>query len=208
MPGGIYGRKLGMTRIFEEDGEVVPVTVIEAGPCFVVQKKSAAKDGYEAVQVGYDRRPLAKCNKPEQGHLEKHGSKSGFAVLKELKVDSAETFESGQEITVEQFAIGDRLSVTGTSKGRGFTGTVKRWGFRIGPMTHGSMSHRAPGSIGASAYPSRVVKGKKMPGRMGNARVTVKNLEVIDVRPEDNLLLVKGAVPGPRRGLLFIQKVG
>jgi len=208
MPGGIYGRKLGMTRIFEEDGEVVPVTVIEAGPCFVVQKKSAAKDGYEAVQVGYDRRPLAKCNKPEQGHLEKHGSKSGFAVLKELKVDSAETFESGQEITVEQFAIGDRLSVTGTSKGRGFTGTVKRWGFRIGPMTHGSMSHRAPGSIGASAYPSRVIKGKKMPGRMGNARVTVKNLEVIDVRPEDNLLLVKGAVPGPRRGLLFIQKVG
>ncbi len=208
MPGGIYGRKLGMTRFFEEDGEVVPVTVIEAGPCFVVQKKTAAADGYEAVQVGYERRPLAKCNKPEQGHLEKHGSKSGFAVLKELKVDSAEDYESGQEITVEQFAIGDRLSVTGTSRGRGFTGTVKRWGFRIGPMTHGSMSHRAPGSIGASATPSRVIKGKKMPGRMGNARVTVKNLEVIDVRPEDNLLLVKGAVPGPRRGLLFIQKVG
>jgi large subunit ribosomal protein L3 len=208
MPGGIYGRKLGMTRIFEEDGVVVPVTVIEAGPCFVVQKKTAAKDGYEAVQVGYDRRPLAKCNKPEQGHLEKHGSKSGFAVLKELQVENAEAYESGQEITVEQFAIGDRLRVTGTSKGRGFAGTVKRWGFRIGPMTHGSMSHRAPGSIGASAYPSRVVKGKKMPGHMGNARVTVKNLEVIDVRPEDNLLLVKGAVPGPRRGLLFIQKVG
>lgn len=208
MPGGIYGRKLGMTRIFEEDGSVVPVTVIEAGPCFVVQKKTAAKDGYEAVQVGFERRPLAKCNKPEQGHLEKHGSKSGFAVLKELKVDSAEAYESGQEITVEQFAIGDRLRVTGTSKGRGFAGTVKRWGFRIGPMTHGSMSHRAPGSIGASAYPSRVIKGKKMPGHMGNARVTVKNLEVIDVRPEDNLLLVKGSVPGPRRGLLFIQKVG
>jgi large subunit ribosomal protein L3 len=208
MPGGIYGRKLGMTRIFEEDGVVVPVTVIEAGPCFVVQKKTAAKDGYEAVQVGYDRRPLAKCNKPEQGHLEKHGSKSGFAVLKELQVENAEAYESGQEITVEQFAIGDRLRVTGTSKGRGFAGTVKRWGFRIGPMTHGSMSHRAPGSIGASAYPSRVVKGKKMPGHMGNARVTVKNLEVIDVRPEDNLLLVKGAVPGPRRGLLFIQKIG
>jgi len=208
MSGGIYGRKLGMTRIFEDDGSVVPVTVIEAGPCFVVQKKTSDKDGYEAVQVGYDRRPLAKCNKPERGHLEKHESKSGFAVLKELRVESAEAYETGQEITVEQFAIGDRLRVTGTSKGRGFTGVVKRWGFRIGPMTHGSMSHRAPGSIGASAYPSRVVKGKKMPGHMGNARVTVKNLEVIDVRPEDNLLLVKGAVPGPRRGLLFIQKVG
>lgn len=208
MPGGIFGRKLGMTRIFEEDGVAVPVTVIEAGPCFVVQKKTSAKDGYEALQVGYERRPLAKFNKPERGHLEKQGNKSGFACLKELRVENTEAFEDGQEITVEQFAIGDRLAVTGTSKGRGFTGTVKRWGFRIGPMTHGSMSHRAPGSIGASATPSRVIKGKKMPGQMGNARVTVKNLEVIDVRPEDNLLLVKGAVPGPRRGLLFIQKVG
>lgn len=208
MPGGIYGRKLGMTRIFEEDGVVVPVTVIEAGPCFVVQKKTTAQDGYEALQVGFERRPLAKSNKPERGHLEKYGSKSGFAVLQELRVESTEAYETGQEITVEQFVIGDLLNVTGTSKGRGFTGTVKRWGFRIGPMSHGSMSHRAPGSIGASAYPSRVIKGKKMPGHMGNARVTVKNLEVIDVRPEDNLLLVKGAVPGPRRGLLFIRKVG
>jgi len=208
MPGGIFGRKLGMTRIFDEDGAVVPVTVIEAGPCFVVQKKTSAKDGYEALQVGFERRALAKVNKPEKGHLEKHGSKSGFACLKELRVESAEAFEPGQEITVEQFAIGDLLTVTGTSKGRGFTGVVKRWGFRIGPMTHGSMSHRAPGSIGASAYPSRVTKGKKMPGRMGNARVTVQNLEVIDVRPEDHLLLVKGAVPGSKRGLLFIRKVG
>lgn len=208
MPGGIFGRKLGMTRIFDEDGLVVPVTVIEAGPCFVVQKKTSNTDGYEALQLGFERRALAKFNKPEKGHLEKFGSKSGFACLKELRVESAEAFETGQEITVEQFAIGDFLDVSGTSKGRGFTGVVKRWGFRIGPMTHGSMSHRAPGSIGASAFPSRVIKGKKMPGRMGNSRVTVKNLEVIDVRPEDNLLLVKGAVPGPRRGLLFIRKVG
>jgi large subunit ribosomal protein L3 len=208
MPGGIFGRKLGMTRIFEEDGVAVPVTVIEAGPCFVVQKKTSATDGYEALQVGFDRRPLAKCNKPEKGHLEKHGSKSGFACLQEIRVESAEAFEPGQEITVEQFAIGDRIEVIGTSKGRGFAGTVKRWRFAVGPMSHGSMSHRAPGSIGASAYPSRVVKGKKMPGHMGNARVTVKNLEVVDVRPEDNLLLVKGSVPGPRRGLLFIQKHG
>lgn len=207
MPDGIFGKKLGMTRIFDEDGTVVPVTVIEAGPCFVVQKKTSAKDGYEALQVGFERRPLAKFNKPETGHLEKHGSKSGFVLLQEIRVENAEGFEDGQEITVEQFAIGDRLAVTGTSRGRGFTGTVKRWGFHVGPRTHGSMSHRAPGSIGASAYPSRVIKGKKMPGQMGNAKVTVRNLEVIDIRPEENLLLVKGAVPGPRRGFLFIKKI-
>jgi large subunit ribosomal protein L3 len=153
MPDGIFGKKLGMTRIFDDDGTVVPVTVIEAGPCFVVQKKTSAKDGYEALQVGFERRPLAKVNKPEAGHLEKHGSKSGFVLLREIRVENAEGFEPGQELTVEQFAIGDRLMVTGTSRGRGFTGTVKRWGFHVGPRTHGSMSHRAPGSIGASAYP-------------------------------------------------------
>jgi len=157
--------------------------------------------------VGFERRPLTKFNKPEQGHLEKHGSKSGFAFLQEIRVENAQAFEPGQELSVEQFAIGDRVAVTGTSKGRGFAGTVKRWGFRVGPRSHGSMSHRAPGSIGASAYPSRVIKGKKLPGHMGNARVTVRNLEVIDVRPEENLLLVKGAVPGPARGLLFIRKI-
>jgi large subunit ribosomal protein L3 len=208
MVNGIIGKKLGMTRIFEEDGRAVAVTVIEAGPCFVVQKKTGQTDGYEALQVGFARKPLAKCSKPAKGHLEKHGSKSGFGALRELKVEDAGGFEAGQEISVEQFEIGDRLMVTGTSKGKGFTGTVKRWGFRIGPMSHGSMSHRAPGSIGASAYPSRVVKGKKLPGHMGNARVTVKNLEVIDVRPEDNLLVVKGAVPGPKNGLLLIKKMG
>jgi large subunit ribosomal protein L3 len=208
MAGGIIGKKLGMTRIFEADGSVIPVTVIEAGPCFVVQKKTGATDGYEALQVGFDRRPLAKSIKPAKGHLEKHGSKSGFAVLKEIRVKSAAGFEEGQEITVEQFAIGDRIVITGTSKGKGFAGTVKRWCFRIGPMSHGSMSHRAPGSIGASAYPSRVVRGKKLPGHMGTARVTLKNLEVIDVRPEDNLLLVKGPVPGPARGIVYIRKIG
>ncbi len=208
MLNGIIGKKLGMTRIFDEEGQAVPVTLIEAGPCFVVQKKSKDTDGYEAVQLGFVRKPLAKCNKPTRGHLEKHGSKSGFAVIREFRVEDASGLEPGQEVSVEQFAIGDRLAVTGTSKGRGFAGTVKRWGFRIGPMSHGSMSHRAPGSIGASAFPSRVIKGKKMPGHMGNARVTVKNLEVIDVRPEDNLLVVKGAVPGPRNGFLLIKKVG
>jgi large subunit ribosomal protein L3 len=208
MLNGIIGKKLGMTRIFDEEGRAITVTVIEAGPCFVVQKKTGGADGYEAVQVGFARKPLAKCNRPMKGHLEKHGSKSGFALIREFKVDDAGAWEPGQEITVEQFDIGDRLIMTGTSKGKGFAGTVKRWGFRIGPMSHGSMSHRAPGSIGASAYPSRVIKGKKLPGHLGNVRVTAKNIEVIDVRPEDNLLVVKGPVPGPRNGFLLIKKIG
>jgi large subunit ribosomal protein L3 len=208
MPGAIIGKKLGMTRIFDTDGLAVPVTVIEAGPCFVVQKKTSSRDGYEALQLGFERRPLGKFSKPEQGHFEKCGSKSGFKHLKELRLADAQGFEEGQEITVEQFAIGEKVDVIGTSKGRGFTGTVKRWNFHRGPMTHGSMNHRAPGSIGASAYPSRVLKGKKLPGHMGNARVTIKNLEVVDVRPEENLLVVKGAIPGPRQGLVLIQKVG
>jgi len=206
MPGGLIGKKLGMTRIFDTDGLAVPVTVIEAGPCFVVQKKTSNKDGYEALQLGFERRALGKCNKPGKGHFEKHGAKSGFKYLREVRLEQGGDFEEGQEITVEQFAVGDRVDVVGTSKGKGFAGTVKRWNFHRGPMTHGSMNHRAPGSIGASAYPSRVVKGKKMPGQMGNARVTMKNLEVVDVRPEENLLLVKGAIPGPRQGLVLIQK--
>jgi large subunit ribosomal protein L3 len=208
MPDGIIGKKLGMTRIFDADGLAVPVTVIEAGPCFVAQVKSGAKDGYEALQLGFERLPLAKINKPLKGHFEKHGSKSGFRFLREFRLDGPGEYETGQEITVEQFAVGDKVNVIGTSRGRGFAGTVKRWKFHRGPMTHGSMSHRAPGSIGCSAYPSRVVKGKKLPGHMGNARVTAKNLEVIDVRPEDNLLLIKGAVPGPRQGLVLIRKAG
>jgi len=208
MPGGLIGKKLGMTRIFDSEGLAVPVTVIEAGPCFVVQKKTTAKDGYEALQMGFDRRALGKCNKPEKGHFEKHGAKSGFKYLREVRLEDTSSFEEGQEINVEQFEIGDKVDVIGTSIGKGFAGTIKRWNFARGPMGHGSMSHRAPGSIGASAYPSRVVKGKKMPGRMGNARVTIKNLEVVDVRPDENLLVVKGAIPGPRQGLVLIQKVG
>jgi large subunit ribosomal protein L3 len=208
MPGGIIGKKLGMTRIFDPEGAAVPVTVIEAGPCFVVQQKTGAREGYEGLQLGFQRCALGKCNRPEKGHFEKHGSKSGFRYLRELRLKEAGAFEPGQEITVAQFAIGDRVDVIGTSKGRGFAGSVKRWGFHRGPMTHGSMSHRAPGSIGASADPSRVMKGKKMPGHLGNARVTMKNLEVVDVRPEENLLLLKGAIPGPRQGLVLIRKVG
>jgi large subunit ribosomal protein L3 len=208
MPGSLIGKKLGMTRIFDSAGLAIAVTVIEAGPCFVVQKKTGAKEGYEALQVGFERRSLGKCSKPEKGHFEKHGAKSGFKYLQEIRLETESDFAEGQEITVEQFAIGDIVDVIGTSRGRGFAGCIKRHKFHSGPMTHGSMNKRAPGSIGASAYPSRVVPGKKMPGKMGNARVTQKNLEVVDVRPEDNLLLVKGAIPGPRRGLVFIQKVG
>jgi large subunit ribosomal protein L3 len=208
MPGGLIGKKLGMTRFFDNDGLAVPVTVIVAGPCFVVQKKTLTKDGYEALQMGFERRALAKCSKPATGHFEKYGAKSGFKYLREFRVAETSGFEAGQEITVEQFEIGDRVDVIGTSKGKGFAGTIKRWNFHRGPMGHGSMSHRAPGSIGCSAYPSRVVKGKKMPGRMGNARVTLKNLEVVDVRPEENLLVVRGAIPGPRQGLVLIQKAG
>jgi large subunit ribosomal protein L3 len=197
-----------MTRIFDSEGLAIPVTVIEAGPCLVVQKKTGPKEGYEALQVGFGRCSLEKLNKPEKGHLEKHGIKNGFKYLREVRLEAGAALEEGGEITVEQFAIGDRVDVIGTSKGRGFAGTVKRWNFHRGPMTHGSMNKRAPGSIGASAYPSRVLPGKKMPGQMGNVRVTMKNLEVVDVRPEDHLLLVKGAVPGPQQGLVFIRKVG
>jgi large subunit ribosomal protein L3 len=208
MPAGIIGKKLGMTRIFDSEGLAVPVTVIEAGPCFVVQRKTTAREGYEALQLGFERISLRKVNKPQKGHLETHGAKSAFRHLKEVRLTGAEAFAAGQEITVEQFAIGDRVDIIGTSKGRGFAGTVKRWHFHRGPMSHGSMSHRAPGSIGASAFPSRVLKGKKLPGHLGNARVTIKNLEVVDVRLEENLLVVKGAIPGPRQGLVLIRKAG
>jgi len=205
--GGILGKKLGMTQLFNAAGTALPVTVIEAGPCFVVQKKTSKREGYEALQLGFERRRLEKQTKPLQGHFAKHGIKSAFRFLREFRLDSTEDIEVGQELDVSQFAIGDKVTITGISKGKGFAGVIKRWGFKRGPETHGSMSHRAPGSIGASAYPSRVIKGKKLPGHLGNARVTVKNLEVVDVRPESNLLIVRGAVPGARNGLLVIKKV-
>lgn len=206
MIGRLLGKKLGMTRIFDAEGTSLPVTVIEAGPCYVVQKKTTATDGYEAVQVGFIRKRLEKVTKPMRGHLAKGNFKSGFRFLKEFRLDSVEGLEVGQELDVSQFEIGQRVKVIGLSKGRGFAGVIKRWGFQRGPETHGSMSHRAPGSIGASAYPSRVIKGKKLPGRMGNTQVTLANLQVVDVRPEQNLLLLKGAVPGARNGLLLIKK--
>ena len=202
---GIIGKKLGMTQIFHEEGGVVPVTVVQAGPCKVVQIKTPSRDKYAAIQLGFEERDLKRVKKPLQGHFTK-AQVPAFRYLKEFRVADADSFQVGQEITVEEFKVGDRVDVTGVSKGKGFMGVVKRWGFRGGRATHGSMFHRAPGSIGASSYPSRVWPGQKMGGHMGDQTTTLQDLEVIDVRPRQNLLLIKGAVPGGAKGLLFIRQ--
>jgi large subunit ribosomal protein L3 len=193
-----------MTRVYSEQGQAIPVTVIEAGPCVVLQKKTAAKEGYNAIQVGFGPKKEARLNKPEAGHCKAAG-KGGFYHIREFSVTDPETYELGQEIQLtEVLKIGDKVHISGKSKGRGFQGVIKRHGFKGGRKTHGSMFHRRPGSIGCSAWPSRVVKGKKMPGRMGNDMLTRKNLTVIDIRPDENILLVKGSVPGASEGLLQI----
>lgn len=203
---GILGKKLGMTQIFAGDGKRVPVTVVEAGPCVVLQKKTVATDGYNALQLGFGERKAHRTNKPEMGHFRKAG-KGAFAELREVRVDNVDDYNVGDEVTCASiFAAGDTIDVIGTSKGKGFQGVIKRWNFAGGRATHGSMFHRAPGSIGCSAWPSRVFKGKKMAGQMGNARVTTQNLKVVEVRPEQNLVLVKGAIPGPKNGLVMIRK--
>ena len=202
---GIIGKKLGMTQIFHEEGGVVPVTVVQAGPCRVVQIKTPPRNPYAAVQLGFEERDPKRVKKPLQGHFAK-AQVPAFRYLKEFRVADPASFQVGQEINVEEFKVGDQVDVTGVSKGKGFMGVVKRWGFRGGRATHGSMFHRAPGSIGASSYPSRVWPGQKMGGHMGNQTSTLQNLEVIDVRPGQNLLLIKGAVPGGPRGLLFIRE--
>jgi len=202
---GIIGKKLGMTQIFHEDGAVVPVTVVEAGPCTVVQVKTLSGEGYGALQLGFEERDKKRTKKPLLGRFEK-AQVPAFRHLKEFQVADPSPFKVGQVITVEEFKAGDLVDVVGTSKGKGFMGVVKRWGFRGGRATHGSMFHRAPGSIGASSYPSRVWPGQKMGGHAGNQRVTLQNLEVVDVRPRQNLLLIKGAVPGGSRGLLLIRE--
>ncbi|WP_353685984.1 50S ribosomal protein L3 [Thermodesulfovibrio sp. 3462-1] len=201
---GILGRKVGMTQIFDEEGRIVPVTVIEAGPCWVVQVRSKDKDGYEAVQLGFKEVKKEKnIPKPLLGIFKKAGVPP-CRVLKEFKMAG---FNVGDKVTVEIFSKGDVVSVRGISKGKGFQGVMKRHNFAGGPDSHGSMFNRAPGSIGASSFPSRVWKGKRMAGHMGNERVTVKNLKIVDVIPEQNLLLVKGAVPGGENGILEIWKV-
>jgi large subunit ribosomal protein L3 len=202
---GILGKKLGMSQIFAMDGRRIPVTVVEAGPCVVVQKKTVASDGYNALQVGFAPRVAHRVNRPAMGHFKKAG-KGAFAFLREFRVENVDDFNIGDEIKCEVFAAGDIVDVIGTSKGKGFQGVIKRWNFSGGRASHGSKFHRAPGSIGCSAWPSRVFKGKKMAGQMGNARVTTQNLEIVDVRPEQNLILVKGAIPGAKNSLVTIRK--
>jgi len=204
MGKGILGKKIGMMCLFRENGESVPVSVLEVGPCYIIQIKRVEKEGYNAIQIGFQPKKDKRLNKPLLGHFKAAG-KGGSAFLREIKVDDVDSLEPGQEITSEIFNVGDLVNVTGISKGRGFAGVVKRWGFSGGDTSHGSRSHRVPGSIGASATPSRVMKGKKLPGRMGNDRVTVKNLEVVDVVKERNLILVKGAVPGSRGSFLEVR---
>jgi large subunit ribosomal protein L3 len=212
MINGIIGKKVGMTQIFAADGTVTPVTVIKAGPCIVVQKKSAAgRDGYNAVQLGLvEDKPvkLKNVNKPMRGHFEKTGGGvPPTRVLKEFRLeDSADATNVGDKVLVDQFADGDSIEVVGRSKGRGFAGTVKRHNFNRGPESHGSMNVRAPGSIGQSAYPSRVIKGTRSSGHMGDERVTVRGLTVARVDVENNLLMVRGAVPGATGSVVIIKK--
>jgi large subunit ribosomal protein L3 len=206
MMKGILGKKLGMTQVFAADGTRIPVTVVEAGPCVVLQKKTVETDGYNALQLGFGARKAHRVNKPAMGHFKKAGQ-GAFAHVREVRADDIAEHNVGDAITCDTvFAPGDLIDVTGTSKGKGFQGVIKRWNFAGGRNTHGSMFHRRPGSIGCSAWPSKVFKGKKMAGQMGNARVTTQGLQVVEVRPEMNLILIKGAVPGPKNGLVVIRK--
>jgi large subunit ribosomal protein L3 len=204
MEKAILGKKVGMTQIFNNEGKVVPITVVEAGPVTVVQKKTMEKDGYSSIQVGYGQKKDKNVTKPLKGHFAKAGS-DNKRWLREIRLDNVENFELGQVITADIFAEGEKIDVVGTSKGKGFAGAIKRWNQSRGPMTHGSRYHRAPGSMGASSSPSKVFKGKRLPGHMGAERVTVQNLEVVKVDAGKNLILIKGAVPGPKGGLLIIK---
>ncbi|MEI7770784.1 MAG: 50S ribosomal protein L3 [Chloroflexales bacterium] len=205
MISGMLGRKLGMMQVFSDKGEVIPVTVIAAGPCIVTQVRTVERDGYAAVQIGYEQVEPRKLTKPQQGHLK--AANAMLRYLREFPADNPQEHTPGEVINVELFQPGQKIDISGTSKGRGFTGVVKRWGFHGGPKTHGqSDRHRAPGSIGAGTTPGRVWKGQKMAGRMGGKRVTVQNLEVVEVLLEKNLILVKGSVPGARTGLIEIRR--
>ena len=207
MQKAIIGKKLGMTQLFNADGVLVPVTVIEAGPCTVVQKKEVEKDGYSAVQVGFGdfkENEAKKLIKPAKGHFEKSGV-AFKKFLREFRLDNASEMNVGDEIKASVFAEGDKVDVSGISKGHGFAGTVKRWGTHRGPMAHGSGYHRGVGSMGACSYPGKVMKGKKLPGHFGVEKVTVQNLDVVKVDEEKNLILVKGAVPGPKGGIVTIK---
>lgn len=213
----ILGRKVGMTRVFNQHGDSVPVTVIEAGPCTVIQKKTKAKEGYDAIQVGFGEKPVRKKRNndetrrrnnwpgaPLAGHFKKAGTPA-FEYVREFRVEKIDDYQVGQQLTVGQFSRGQRLDVTGVSKGKGFQGTIRRHGFAGGPETHGSMSHRAPGSIGSNSDPSRVFPGMRMAGHMGDVRSTIRNIEIVEVDADNGLLLVKGPAPGARRAYVMLQ---
>ncbi len=203
---GLIGKKIGMTRTFDKNGNAIPVTVIKAGPCTVIQKKTRDRDGYTALQLGFiEEKPAKRVNKPMSGHLSK-AKAIPTKILKEFRFDDKREVKEGDQFYVDIFRVGEKVNVVGTSKGKGFAGVMKRWGFKGGKASHGSMFHRAPGSIGASAFPSKVIKGKKLPGQLGQKRVTVKSLVVIEADKEKNLLVVKGAVPGAQGGYLLIKK--
>jgi len=207
MVNGIIGKKLGMTQLFSDDGSVTPVTVLKAGPCIVVQKKTVNTDGYDAVQLGLvEEKPPRHVNKPTEGHFKRAGVPP-TRVLREVRIEASDEATSvGDKVLVDIFSENDIVEVIGKSKGKGFAGVIKRHGFSGGRATHGSMFHRAPGGIGASAYPSRVIKGTKMPGHMGSERKTIKNLSVAAVDAENNLLMIRGAVPGPDGSYVLIKK--
>lgn len=200
----ILGKKIGMTQIFLEDGKLVPVTVVEAGPCYVLQKKTQASDGYNAIQVGFNEIRESLANKPKLGHFKKAGVKPS-RFIREFRTDDVEAFEVGQTIKADVFSAGDKIDVVGTSRGKGFAGMHKRHGGRRGPMGHGSKYHHRTGSLGAKG-PARVFKGRELPGRMGGERVTVQNLEIVRVDADKNLILVKGCVPGAKKSLLILKK--
>jgi large subunit ribosomal protein L3 len=201
----IIGRKLEMAQLFAEDGTVLPVTLIEAGPCVVTQVKTPERDGYSALQMGFGKCKPKNVNKPLKGHLDRVG-KGYFEILREVRTEQVSDFQTGQELSVDVFAIGEFVDITGISKGKGFSGTIRRWNFQRGPAGHGSKNIREPGSTGNATFPGRVIKGKKMPGQKGNKRVTLMGLKIVDIRPEQNLLIVKGSVPGSNNGIICIRK--
>lgn len=205
MMKGIIGKKIGMTRLFTEDGALIPVTVVKAGPCTIVQKKTVENDGYSAVQIGFEQLASSSATKPYSGHCIKSG-KGTFKVLREFKLKNASQLSVGDTLDVNQFEVGDFVDVTGTSIGKGFQGVIKRWNFKGGRASHGSRFHRAPGSIGASATPSHVFKNKKMPGQLGNERVTIQRLQVVRIDTADNLLMIKGAIPGHKNNVVLIKQ--
>jgi len=204
MKKAILGRKIGMTQIFDEDGKVIPVSVVIAGPCVVVQKKTEEKEGYNAIQVGFEDIREKLVNKPEKGHFAK-ANIAPKRFLRELRLENARDYNVGDVLKADVFAVGERVDVSGVSKGKGYQGVIKRWNAHRGPMSHGSKYHRGVGSMGASSFPSRTFKNKKMPGHMGNENVTVQNLEVVRVDADKNLILIKGGIPGPKKGLVIIK---